>query len=107
MYLTALELKMLAFIFYRKLTLRPRQKIWYGPYDCILNGNNTNSNGVAVLFKNNFDFRLHTVIRDDEDKYIILDIEMLGKQMTLVNLYAPSSGDHPEFTCYYSLFLCD
>ena len=66
-------------------------------YDCILNGNNTNSNGVAVLFKNNFDFRLHTVIRDDEGKYIILDIEMLGKRMTLVNLYAPSSGDHPEF----------
>ena len=70
-------------------------------YDCILNGNNTNSNGVAVLFKNNFDFsfdfRLHTVIRDDEGKYIILDIEMLEKRMTLVNLYAPSSGDHPEF----------
>ena len=66
-------------------------------YECILNGNITDSNGVAVLFKNNFDFRLHTVIRDDEDKYIILDIEMLGKQMTLVNLYAPSSGDHPEF----------
>ena len=80
MYLTALELKMLAFIFYRKLTLRPRQKIWYGPYDCILNGNNTNSNGVTVLFKNNFDFRLHTVIRDDEGKYIILDTEMLGKR---------------------------
>ena len=37
------------------------------------------------------------VIRDDEGKYIILDIEMLGKRMTLVNLYAPSSGDHPEF----------
>ena len=64
--------------------------------DCILNGSNTNSNGVAVLFKNNFDFRLHTVIRDDEGKHIILDIEMLGKRMTLVNLFAPSSGDHPE-----------
>ena len=62
-----------------------------------MNGNNTNSNGVAVLFKNNFDFRLHTVIRDDEGQYIILDIEMLGKRMTLVNLYAPSSGDHPEY----------
>ena len=43
-------------------------------YDCILNGNNTDSSGVAVLFKNNFDFRLQTVIRDDEGKYIILDI---------------------------------
>lgn len=54
---------------------------------------------MVLLFcsKNNFDFRLHTVVRDDEGKYIILDIEMLGKRMTLVNLYAPSSGDHPEF----------
>ena len=49
-----------------------------------------------VLFKNNFDLRLHTVITDDEGKYIILDTETLGKRMTLVNLYAPSSGDHPE-----------
>ena len=53
---------------------------------------------MVLLFcsKNIFDFRLHTVIRDDEGKYIILDIEMLGKRMTLVNIYAPSSGDHPE-----------
>ena len=56
-----------------------------------------------VLFKNNFDFRLHTVIRDDEGKYIILDIETLGKRMTLVNLYAPSNGDHPEF---FENFFC-
>ena len=49
------------------------------------------------MFKNNFDFRLHTVISDDEGKYNILDIEMLGKRMTLVNLYAPFSRDHPDF----------
>ena len=69
-------------------------------YDCILSGNDTNSNDVAVLFKNNLDFRLHAVIKDDKGKYIILDTEMLGKRMTLINLYAPSSGDHPQvFFC--------
>ena len=49
-------------------------------YDCILSGNDTNSNDVAVLFKNNLDFRLHAVIKDDKGKYIILDTEMLGKR---------------------------
>ena len=61
-------------------------------YDCIFSGNNTNSNGVAALFKDSFDFTLHTVIRD-EGRYIIPDSEMLGKQMTLINLYAPSSAE--------------
>ena len=28
---------------------------------------------------------------------ILIDIEMLNKRLTLANLYAPSSGDHPEF----------
>ena len=99
MYLTTLERKMIAFFFFLQETrLKTKAEnmvraMW--GYDCILNGNNTNSNGVAVLFKNNFDFRLHTVIRDGEGKYIILDLEMLGKRMTLVNLYAPSNGDHP------------
>ena len=53
------------------------------------------------MFKNNLDFRLHTVIKDDKGKYIILDTEMLGKRMTLINLYAPSSGDHPEFFFFF------
>ena len=66
-------------------------------YDCISNGNDTNSNGVAVLFKNSFYFTLHTFIRD-EGRYISPDTEMLGKRMTLINLYAPSSGDHPDFS---------
>ena len=98
--MTTVELKKLAFIFLQETHLKSKAEnmvraMW--GYDCILNGNNTNSNGVAVLFRNNFDFSLHTVIRDDEGKHIILDIEMLGKRMTLVNLYAPSSGDHPEY----------
>ena len=27
----------------------------------------------------------------------MIDIEMLNKHLTFANLYAPSSGDHPEF----------
>ena len=55
------------------------------------------SKGVAVLFKNNFEYKIHNILKDDEGRYILIDIEMLNKRLTLANLYAPSSGDHPEF----------
>ena len=38
-----------------------------------------------------------SVVKDDEGRYILIDIEMLNKRMTIANIYAPSSGDHPEF----------
>ena len=57
MYLTTLELKILTFIFLQETHLKTKAEnmvraMW--GYDCILNGNNTNSNGVAVLFKKYF-----------------------------------------------------
>ena len=57
MYLTALELKMLAFIFLQETHLKTKAEnmvraMW--GYDCILNGNNTISHGFAVLFKKYF-----------------------------------------------------
>ena len=52
---------------------------------------------MAVLFKNNFEYKVHNVVKDDESRYILIDIEMLNKRMTIANIYAPSSGDHPEY----------
>ena len=49
------------------------------------------------LFKNNFEYKVHSVVKDDEGRYILIDIEMLNKRMTIANTYAPSSGDHPDF----------
>ena len=33
-------------------------------------------------------------MKDDEGRYILIDIEMLNKRMTIANIYAQSSGDH-------------
>lgn len=66
-------------------------------YTTFLAGCDTNKNGVAILFNNNFEYKVHNVIRDPHGCYILLDIELLEKRMTLVNVYGPSSGDHPEF----------
>ena len=66
-------------------------------YNCFIAGNNTNKNGVAILFSNTFEYKLHDVIRDPNGCYIFLDIEFLGKRITLANIYGPSQGDKPEF----------
>lgn len=71
------------------------RSIW--GYDLWLSGSHTNKNGVAVLFMNNFEYKLHDVVRDVDGHYIIMDIEFLNKRFTLVNVYAPSSGDDPQF----------
>ena len=44
-----------------------------------------------------FEYKIYNILKDDEGRYILIDIEMLNKRLTLANLYAPSSGDHPEF----------
>jgi len=60
-------------------------------------GNHTGSRGVAVLFKNNFEYKIHSTIRDELGRYIVTDIKFLSRCMTLGNVYGLSSGDHPEF----------
>ena len=68
---------------------------WGG--ECYVAGNDTASRGVAILFGNNFQYKVRNVRKDEIGRYILLDIEMLNKRITLVNIYAPSSGDNPEF----------
>ena len=65
--------------------------------ECIVAGPDYASKGVAVLFKNNFEYKIHNILKDDEGRYILIDIEMLNKRLTLANAYAPNSGDHPDF----------
>ena len=57
----------------------------------------TGSKSVAILFKNNFEYKIHNVLRDNEGRWILIDIEMINKRLKFVNVYAPSSGDHYEF----------
>ena len=62
-----------------------------------LAGSDTNKNGVAILFSNNFEYKVHNVHRDPQGCYLIMDVEFLKKRVTLVNIYGPSSGDCPVF----------
>ena len=66
----------------------------YNAYVC---GKESNKNGVAILFNNNFECKVLNVVRDIDGCFIIMNVEMLKKKITLVNVYGPSAGDHPEY----------
>jgi len=61
------------------------------------------SKGVAVLFTNNFEYKIH-ILKDDKDQkgvifWLILKcwISIWHLEIYNIYIYAPSSGDHPEF----------
>ena len=56
----------------------------------------SNSAGVAILIKNNFEYNVNQVISDKNGRYIILDILIEEFRISLLNLYGPNS-DSPEY----------
>ena len=52
--------------------------------------------GVAVLFKNSFEFHINQEIIDERGNFIILDINIQDYRMTLVAIYGPNE-DNPDF----------
>ena len=56
-------------------------------FECIVAGQDSGSKGVAVSFKNNSEYTVHSVVKDDEGRYILIDIEMLNKRMKIPNNY--------------------
>jgi exonuclease III len=64
-------------------------------YEAWTCGINTNKNGVSILFNNKFDHKVIEVIKDEGGCYIAMNVEILQKRVTLVNVYGPSTGDKP------------
>ncbi len=66
-------------------------------HDCYISPGRSNARGVAVLFNNNFEYKVLKKKQDTEGNYIILNVEIEKKfVLTLVNIYGPNSDD-PEF----------
>ena len=49
-----------------------------------------------VLINNNFEQTVKNIKTDKNGNYIILDMEIQGKEITLVNLYGPNENS-PQF----------
>ena len=56
----------------------------------------TTSRGVMILINNNFDHKVNRIKTDKTGNYIILDMDIQGKEITLVNIYGPNE-DNPHF----------
>ena len=66
------------------------RKIWNN--ECIIHGNSTNSRGTAILFKNNFEYKILDEKRDGLGNWIKLDLKIENKfNLRLINVYAPNS----------------
>ena len=65
-------------------------------YTCCFASKNSSSRGVAVLFNNNFEFKVNNTVLDDNGNYIIVVMEMFGDRYVLVNVYGPNR-DSPDF----------
>ena len=52
-----------------------------------------NKAGVAILFNNNFAFKVLRQTCDKEGRYIIIDLEVGELILTICNIYAPNKDD--------------
>ena len=65
-------------------------------YTALFNGLATNKAGVAILFNNNFTFKVLKQLCDKEGRYIIIDLVVGELTLTICNIYAPNKDD-PAF----------
>lgn len=65
-------------------------------FDAVLSTYKSNARGVGIFLCNNFQYELHRSKVDVEGNYVILDITIEGKRVTLVSLYGPNT-DKPSF----------
>ena len=65
-------------------------------YECLFSSFTSQSRGVAILFRNNFEFRIDDVIADPGGNFLIANMHTNDVEITLVNIYAPNN-DNPDF----------
>ena len=65
-------------------------------FECFFSSFSSESRGCAIMFNNNFEFKLHSKESDPEGNKLILDVSINGKRTTLINIYGPNR-DSPEF----------
>ena len=51
---------------------------------------------MAILFNNNFDFKVNKILKDKDGNYLIVNIMVSDKPITLINIYGPNR-DNPDF----------
>ena len=68
--------------------------LWGG--ECNVHGNKTNSHGVAILFGNNFQYKIEGIEKDDKGNMLSLNLKIDDFGLKLINVYGPNK-DLPLF----------
>ena len=61
----------------------------------------SNATGVAIFFTKKVDYKIHSQNQDTNGYFLILDMTIFNKRLSLVNIYGPNKDD-PSF--YENLF---
>ena len=77
---------------------KDKEHIWSAElgYSAIFSSFSSDSAGVCVLYNNNFNFQILKSFSDPERRFVMVDIKLENKILTLVNIYAPNE-DKPTF----------
>ena len=70
--------------------------------DCIFRSYKSNARGVAILFGNDIDYKIHKQITDETGNYIILDITVNNQRFTLVTSYGTNSDNTTFYKNYFT-----
>ena len=65
-------------------------------YDCYFASHSSNARGVAILFNNNFEFKIKKIHKDTNGNFIIIVLEIKKEDYVFANLYGPNR-DEPDF----------
>ena len=67
--------------------------------ECIINGAKSNSRGVVILLKNNFEYEILHTEEDCVGNYVLVDLRLATISVRLINIYA-TNKDEPAFFQY-------
>lgn len=65
-------------------------------FDCYFNSFKSNSHGVAILFRNDFAYKILETKTDNSGNMLALKLTINDKPLTLINIYGPNE-DNPKF----------
>ena len=79
------------------------KKIWKG--DIIMSHGTTHSKGVAILIPDNIEATINSTEIDPNRRYIVLCGKFGGKELNLINYYAPTKNDAKKQLEYLEIII--
>ena len=77
---------------------KEKERLWSSEwgFSAIISSVSSSSAGVCILFNKNFQFEIKKQFSDPDRRFILVDLKLENKTITLGNNYAPND-DNPNF----------